>query len=231
MTEIIRACRFLLPPDKDGLGELEQVADLIMDELNVKEIVMVEDDTELSEVSYKPNFRSLGPRFGKRMKEVASRIQQLTPADLKILNAGEKIAVAEGEIGLSDIEVQRQEKEDVVVAVDNNLCVGLDTHLDENLVMEGRAREFVNRVQNMRKEAGFDVADRIYLWTQGSTAFEKAIQTHKNYIAAETLALDLQIGSLPPDPLLCQEWQVDDEACTTGLKKVESGSKYPNQSA
>ena len=221
----------LLPPDERSGKELEDMADLIADELNIKNVVLVEDETSISTVSYKANFRVLGPRFGKRMKEVASRIQQLTPADLKILNAGEKIAVAEGEIGLSDIEVQRQEKEDVVVAVDNNLCVGLDTHLDENLVMEGRAREFVNRVQNMRKEAGFDVADRIYLWTQGSTAFEKAIQTHKNYIAAETLALNLQIGSLPPDPLLCQEWQVDDEACTTGLKKVESGSKYPNQSA
>ena len=221
----------LLPPDERSGKELEDMTDLIADELNIKNVVLVEDETSISTVLYKANFRVLGPRFGKRMKEVASRIQQLTPADLKILNAGEKIAVAEGEIGLSDIEVQRQEKEDVVVAVDNNLCVGLDTHLDENLVMEGRAREFVNRVQNMRKEAGFDVADRIYLWTQGSTAFEKAIQTHKNYIAAETLALDLQIGSLPPDPLLCQEWQVDDEACTTGLKKVESGSKYPNQSA
>ncbi len=210
----------LLPPDERSRVELEDMTDLIGDELNIKDVVLVEDENSISQISYKANFRVLGPRFGKRMKEVAARIQRLTPEDLKLLNAGEKIAVADGEIGLEDIEIQRREKEDVVVAVDNNLCVGLDTHLNPALIMEGRAREFVNRVQNMRKEAGLDVADRIHLWTRSSPALEQAIEAHKDYIAAETLALDLQVGALADDLLLRREWQVDGEPCVIGLKKA-----------
>ena len=212
---------YLLPPDEHSRHELEQMAELLADELNIKEVVLVEDETELSEVSYRPNFRVLGPRFGKRMKEVAARIGALTAAEIQTLTSGGAIAVADGEIGLADVEVQRQEKEGVVVAIDNNLGVGLDIQLDAELISECTAREFVNRVQNMRKDAGLDVADRIRVWAQGETVLEEAVEQHSGYIAAETLALDLQTGGLPAAALLQQEWQVNDLAGTIAIARAE----------
>ena len=200
---------WLLPPNGHSHHGLEQMTDLLADELNVKEVVLVEDETEFSEVSYRPDFRALGPRFGKQMPEVAARIQALTAEDVHLLKSGGQLSVAGGEIGLTDIAVQRREKEGVVVALDNNLGVGLDIQLDDELIAECTAREFVNRVQNMRKDAGLDVSDRIHVWVRGDTGLEQAVEQHRGYIAAETLALALRTGDLPQEALLQQERQVN----------------------
>ena len=210
----------VLPPDGHSRSELAAMAGLIADELNVREMILVDDETSISKVSYKANYRALGPRFGKRMKEVAKRIDVLTPTEAAMLKSGGAIPVADGEIRLEDVEVPRQERDDVVVAVDNNLCVGLDIHLDHELVAEGRAREFVNRVQNMRKEAGLDVADRIEVWLQGSAAVEDAVTRHSEYISAETLAVRIQVAPLPDQLLSSQDWQVDGEPVTIGIARV-----------
>ena len=211
---------YLLPPDEHSRYELGQMVDLLADELNIKEVVMVEDETDLSEVSYRPNFRVLGPRFGKQMKEVGQRIGELTQQEIEILKAGDKIAVAGGEIGIEDVEVQRREKEGVVVAIDNNLGVGLDVQLDDELVAEGVAREIVNRVQNMRKDAGLEVSDRIRIGVQGDAGLLEAIGQHREYIAAETLALELSAGALPDSVVLQQELQVNDYACTIAIARA-----------
>ncbi len=211
---------FLLPPDKNRLGELEQVADLIMDELNVKEIVMVEDDTQLSEVSYKPNFRVLGPRFGKRMGEVNAYLQNLTADEVARLNAGEALAVAGGEITLDDVEIQRRERDDVLVAVEGNLGVGLDIHLSEELLLEGSAREVVNRIQSMRKEAELAVTDRIRLWVQGDAGVTTAVEEHREYVCAETLAVDLVTDDLPAQALSQQTWDINGHEAVIALQKA-----------
>jgi len=203
---------FLLPPDERSRRELREMIPLMADELNIKEVVLVEDETEFSDISYRPNFRALGPRFGKRMKEVGAFISQLDEGQIQELRAGGRIAFADGEIGMDDIDVQRQEKEGVVVAIDNNLGVGIDIQLDDELVSECTAREFVNRVQNMRKDAGLDVADRICVDVEGEPELEKAIAKHRDYIAAETLALDLNTGKVPVEATLQQEWQVNNLA-------------------
>jgi isoleucyl-tRNA synthetase len=203
---------FLLPPDERSRRELQEMTALMADELNIKEVVLVEDETEFSDISYRPNFRTLGPRFGKRMKEVGTRIGQLTAEDIELLRAGGTIAVADGEIGLDDIDVQRQEKEGVVVAIDNNLGVGLDVQLDDELIAECTAREFVNRVQTMRKDASLDVADRICIGVEGDAELERAVDQYRAYISAETLALELVVGTLPERIVLDQEWQVNNHA-------------------
>ena len=182
---------------------------LIAEELNIKEVVFVEDETELSEISYRPNFRSLGPRFGRRMNEVAGRIAELAPGDIERLRTGETLAVAGGEIALEDLEVQRREKDDVVVAVENNLCVGLDVHLDDELIDECTAREFVNRVQNMRKEMGLQVVDRIHVGVTGEGCLERAVDRYRAYVSGETLAQDLLVGQLPVSCQFTREWQVN----------------------
>ena len=211
---------YLLPPDEHSRRELEQMVELLADELNIKEVVLVEDETEFSEVSYRPNFRVLGPRFGKQMKEVGQRIGALTVAEIAALKAGGMIAVADGEIGIDDIEVQRREKEGVVVAIDNNLGVGLDVQLDDELIAEGTAREIVNRVQNMRKDAGLEVSDRIGVGVQGAADLVAAVERHREYIAAETLALELQAGELPAVVILQQECQINDHTCTIAIARA-----------
>ena len=211
---------YLLSPDAASRAGLEEMRGVIAEELNVKEVILVEDETALSEISYKANFRTLGPRFGKQMKEVAALIQTLTPAQVRHLAEGGELEVAGGQLGIADVEVQRREKEGVVAAVEGNLGVGLDIHLDEELVSECTAREFVNRVQNMRKDAGLEVADRIRLWAQGDENVERAVQTHRAYITAETLAVEMELGVLPASSLAQQEWQVNDLPCTIALDRA-----------
>ena len=211
---------WLLPPNGHSHHGLEQMTDLLADELNVKKVVLVEDATEFSEVSYRPDFRALGPRFGKQMPAVVARIQALTAEEVRLLEGGGQLSVAGGAIGLADIVVQRREKEGVVVALDNNLGVGLDIQLDDELIAECTAREFINRVQSMRKDAGLAVADRIHVWVRGAAALEKAVQQHRPYIAAETLALALHPGELPPEPLVQQEWQVNGHDGTIAIARA-----------
>ncbi len=212
---------FLLPPDEHSREELVQVSDLIADELNVKEVVLVEDETEISEVSYKPNFRALGPRFGKRMKEVGAFISKLTTEQVKSLADGSTLEIAGGTIGIDDVAVQRRERDDVVVAVEENLAVGLDIHVTEELACEGCVRELVNRLQNLRKDIGLEVSDRIRLWVQGDGVIEPAVNAFRDTIAAETLAVEITVGSLPKgETMVSKELEVNDNACTVALDKV-----------
>ena len=211
---------FLLPPDENSRTALEEVSELIADELNVKEILLVEDETEISEVSYKANFRALGPRFGRRMKEVAAFIADLDADRVTELMAGGALRVAGGEIGLDDIEIQRRERGDVIVAVEDNLAVGLDIQLDEELILECGAREFVNRVQNMRKDAGLGVSDRIQVWAQGEEEVERAVAANLGYVAAEVLAVSVQLGELPARCLRQQEWDVNGHSSTIAIDRA-----------
>lgn len=211
---------YLLPPDEGSRRSLKEMVGLISDELNIKEVVVVEDETEFSHITYRPNFRVLGPRFGNRMKEVAARIQKLEPQEVLRLRAGEGIEMGGGEIHLDDVEILRQEKDGVVVAFDDNLGVGLNVQLNEELIAECVARELVSRVQTMRKEAGLEVADRIRLRVQGEDELERAVHQHKDYVAAETLALTLQVGELTEDSLFAQEWQVNGHFCKIGIARI-----------
>ena len=210
---------YLLPPDGMGPEVIEHLQHLIADELNIKEIVLVEDESELSDVSYKPNFKTLGPRFGKQMKDVATRIGRLTSEEITQLRSGQEIELDGGAIGINDLLVQRTERDDLVVAIENNLGVGLDVNLDRDLVAEGVAREVVNRVQNMRKEVGLEVSDRIRLGITGVSELETAVEAFKAYVSGETLAEDLTIGSFPEACVGTQDLEINGLAGSVGLSK------------
>jgi isoleucyl-tRNA synthetase len=212
---------YLLPPDECSRQELEEMVDLITDELNIKEVVMVEDETDLSDISYKLNFRALGPRFGKQMKEVGTRVSNLTADDIASLRAGGSIDVADGQITLEDLEVQRTEKDDLIVAIENNLGVGLDVHLDDELIQECTARELVSRIQNLRKDAGFDVSDRIAIGVQGAAELESATSTHLDYVSGETLAETVVVGEIPDDWGVRQESIINGFQGTLALRKID----------
>ncbi len=195
--------------------------DIIAEELNVKEVGFIADETELVTRSVKANFKTLGPRLGKNMKEAASKIAVLTAHEVSALLKDAKLVFAlssgEGvEITPEDVVVQREEKQGLTVANDSELTVGLDTFLDDSLRKEGLAREFVSRTQNLRKEIGLDVSDRIELAFSGDKQLAEAVAAHREYIMNETLAVSLAEKSLPET---CPEAEVGDLRCRIEIKK------------
>ena len=192
----------------DIRDHVERVRELILDEVNVKEIRWAQRRGEFVTHEVRPNFRVLGKRLGAKMKAVQAA---LAGADgdalaealerdgrIELEAAGERIALEPG-----DVEVRLIEKEGLATAGDRELLVVLDTHLTPELVAEGRAREVVNRIQTARKEAGLDYADRIRVRYAAAPEIEAAIAAHREWIAGETLAVELAAGAgdLKPAPV------------------------------
>lgn len=166
--------------------------DLIADELNVKSVSTSEDERAHAHLGAKPSYRVLGPRFGKRMKEVAAVIESLDEATVESLLDGATITVLGEPVGLDDVVVAREPKAGIVVAADDRLSVALDTTVTDALTREGLAREVVKLLQGMRRERGFDVSDRVAVqWTTDDTALAEAVREHGEWIASEVLAAEM----------------------------------------
>lgn len=196
--------RIILPiADERERQEVQSVADIILDEVNVKSIEYVTDDSGMVRKKAKANFKSIGPKFGKSVQAVAGRIRELTPRDIAELEttgqASLKLDGTDVTITRDDVEIVREDIKGWVVESDGGLTVALDTELTEGLRAEGNAREFVNRVQNMRKDAGFELTDRINITFSASPTMCSTLLSMKSYIAAETLAVDLTAHLQPGD--------------------------------
>jgi len=172
------------------LGNMEQ---LIREELNVKKVTFDTREEVVVTISAKANFKKLGKLFGPTMKNAAAEIEAFTTEHIARLEQGETIMVASHPISFDDIEIRRTKREGIEVETEGELTVALDTVITDDLRKEGIAREFVNRVQNMRKERGFQVSDRIVITTTAVPSLSDALVTFKEYICAETLAADLRI--------------------------------------
>ncbi len=169
-------------------GANTKLDDLILDELNIKEVEYVADETTLCDVSFKANFKTLGKKCGPKMKAVAAAI-----AAMKSFNGS---ATVEGvELTSEDVLVTRTPKSGMVVASEGALVVGLETALTPALVAEGLAREFVSHVQSLRKEADFEVTQRIHVTVETDDELKSAIEAHRDYVTAETLATALDFAS------------------------------------
>ena len=177
--------------------EILAVADLIKHEVNVKEIELMDDASDILVKQIKPNFKVLGPRFGKDMKLVASAITGFTSEDIKkIEQNGEIDVVINGKnttLGLADVEISSQDIEGWLVANEGGFTVALDVTINDELKGEGIARELVNRIQNLRKDSGFEVTDRIDVKIQKDNNLVTAVQTNIEYIKTETLTEELEI--------------------------------------
>ena len=178
-------------------ADVRGLEDLIEDELNVKRIEYVADERELCEVSYKANFRTLGPKCGPKMKAVAAAI---AGNGERGMGNGEWPKTIEGvEVTEEDVVVTRTPKAGLVVAAQGATVVALETALTPALVSEGLAREFVSRVQAMRKEAGLVVTCRIRLTVECDAEMRAAIEERLDYAKSETLALDIAFGPAGAD--------------------------------
>ena len=169
---------------------------IILAETNLKSLKIIEEGSELISKKAKPNFRVLGPKFGKKIKEVAQAIASLDSKQIKQLEISGEIVI-NGEFSLSknDVEIVSQEIEGYSVVVTDDFSVALDVKISEKLKHEGIAREFVNRIQNLRKEKQFLVTDKIIISVEKNEKTESAFQNNLNYICNETLAKKLVFSS------------------------------------
>ncbi|MBI4410747.1 MAG: isoleucine--tRNA ligase [Gemmatimonadetes bacterium] len=179
----------------------EDVLAIVRDELNVKEIRFLGAAAELVMLRAEPNFRALGRRFGARTPQVAERIRALPSERLQAFQAGVPLEITlDGEaieLARDDFAVRESARGGVVVERDAEFTIGLDPAVDEALRREGLARELVNRIQRLRREAGLQVSDRIRLGIFGDDVVVEATNAHRDYIARETLARELETGPRP----------------------------------
>jgi isoleucyl-tRNA synthetase len=177
--------------------EIEAVAELIMTEVNVKEIELLDDASGILVKKIKPNFKVLGPRFGKNMKKIAQAVGLFNQEDIqKIEREGEISLEIENKsiiLQLEEVEISSEDIEGWLVASAGGLTVALDVTINEDLKQEGIARELVNRIQNLRKESGYEVTDKIDIKVLKDGFVEKAIESNMQYIKTETLTADLAL--------------------------------------
>ena len=175
-------------------ADVAGLEELIEDELNVKRVEFIVDETELCDVSYKANFKTLGPKSGPKMKAVASAIAALGSGEPGAGDVWPRII--EGvEVTADDVIVTRRPKQGLVVAAAGRIVVGLETQLTPELVAEGLAREFVSHVQNMRKEADYEVTQRIKIELACDDEMAAAANAYADYIKSETLAVEMKVSS------------------------------------
>ncbi len=182
--------------DERDREEIEAVSDLIKSEVNVKEISLLDDASGILVKQIKPNYKVLGPRYGKDMKAIGQAVAALGQEDIqKIEQVGEITLPLNNKsiiLKLEEVEISSQDIEGWLVASSGPLTVALDVHISDDLRKEGIARELVNRIQNLRKESGFEVTDKIDIKIQKDGYVEEAVASNIKYIKNETLTADLE---------------------------------------
>ena len=179
---------------EDLIGDM---TDLIKEELNVKEVVFEKQLDEFMDMSLKPNFKVAGPALGAKIKSFGAALSKLDPkATIAMLDRDGQIAMElDGEEMIAEKElfdVKITAKPGFAVAMENNVFVILDTTITPELKSEGLAREMISKVQQLRKQKDFDVADRICIYCHGDEDFQSALEEHKDYIMNETLAVEVK---------------------------------------
>jgi isoleucyl-tRNA synthetase len=168
-------------------------ADVITEELNIKEVVSSPEEGDLVVLSAKANFRKLGPLLGPDMNRVASAIAALPPDALASVVSGGTVDAAGREVGADDMLIERTARSGTVVEAGPRFAVALDTRISEELLLEGIAREVVSRVQRMRRDSGLEVTDRIALsWWSDDSYLQAAMAAHLDLIASEVLAASIK---------------------------------------
>lgn len=172
--------------------QFKAVEDIVLSEVNVKEVEYITDTEGVIKKRIKPNFKTLGPKYGKIMKQIASELEKYNQADIAQLerNLGAKLSIAGEavELELADVEITTEDIPGWLVASEGELTVALDIHVSEELKQEGIAREFVNKIQNLRKESNFEVVNRIAIQISNHEYYQVAVERFKDYICKQTLA-------------------------------------------
>jgi len=218
--------RIILPLQrKEDRLAVESMKDIVLDEVNVKLIEFVKDDSGIVHKSAKPNFPVLGKKAGKHMKAIAAMVGTLSSEQITAFERDGQLSLTMDDgtvIALDgdDMVVLRTGLSGWQVESEDGLTVALDTALTDALRAEGVAREVVNRIQNMRKEADFEVTDRISAYFSGSDILNAAVLAHSEYIRHETLSEELRIGDATKNDY-SKEWDIDDQPCTISITRIQ----------
>ncbi|MBS7237852.1 MAG: isoleucine--tRNA ligase [Bacteroidaceae bacterium] len=213
--------KITIPASKnsDTRKHIEEVAKLILDEVNVKELEFVEDDNLLKK-RVQPNFRILGKEYGKLMKEIAQAVKDMSQEDIRKLESEGVVSFnildQNVTINLDEVEVVNEDIPGYAVANDGALTVALDLEITENLRIEGQARELVKHIQTFRKESGFEITDRINITIEDSDVAKNIISNFKDYISTQVLAKSFTIS---PKVENGEEWNIGDTNLTIKIEK------------
>ncbi len=206
--------------DIDTLNALREHGELIAEELNVKHVQFGDKEQEFVSLQAKPNFRILGKKIGKLLPKAQKVISSFDRAMLSKLMDGEPVDISvEGQaitLEGEDVDVERQVREGLAAANSGKITIALETALSEELLIEGLAREVVNKVNTMRRDAGLDVADRIQLVVDSSERVKSCFEVHGDYIRHEVLAVDVVFTEAPEGT----EWDLNGEAAKLSIAKT-----------
>ncbi|MFZ5947720.1 MAG: isoleucine--tRNA ligase [Stygiobacter sp.] len=215
--------KMMVAIDKSKRDALSKMEDVILEEVNIKKLIILDDDSSIVNKTAKPNFKVIGPKYGKLVKSLTNAIKLLDGNSIaKLEKEGELELTIENEkikITNEDIEIVSHEIEGWLVESEEGVTVAVDTELNEDLIAEGYAREFVNRIQNMRKDANFDVIDRIKIAYFSDQKLFDYLNKFNDYISNEVLADEINFNS-DLEKGFEQNFQIADFNCKIIIKKV-----------
>ena len=189
--------------DKTAGNRVRSISDILLTEINVKELKIVGSEEGILVKKVKPDFKKLGPKFGKQMKAAAAAIAAMSQHEIAVLEQQGftmlNLEGGEARLDACDVEIISEDIPGWLVANDGNLTVALDITVTDDLRREGFAREIVNRVQNIRKDRGYDITDRINLLFDSADDIQDVLDQFGNYIGGQVLAASLTIGTVDPE--------------------------------
>jgi isoleucyl-tRNA synthetase len=171
---------------------LLKIREIVLEEVNIKELNIIEGDSEIIVKKAKPNFKSIGPKFGKDVKNVQKKILEMSSSEIRDVEVTGKVRVGDFDITRDDVEIFTENIEGWIVDTHDGITIALDTQLDEDLISEGIVREFINRVQNFRRSSDFDISDKVEIFVDASEQIRKAINKNLDYILNETSSVSIE---------------------------------------
>jgi isoleucyl-tRNA synthetase len=219
----LRTLRAVVP----GGGLRPEVVELVAEELNVKEVTFLSSAEGLVTLSPRPNYRALGPRFGKSTNDAANVVRGLSQEDLARYRDGDPVSIEVGGptsvLEPGDLEVVEEARGALVVKSEAGHTAALDPTLDDELREEGLARELVNRIQRLRKDVGLDITDRIHLHVAGSPEVRAAAERWASFIAGETLAREYTLEGSGAEAAWdgFRELDLDGASASVALRRIE----------
>jgi isoleucyl-tRNA synthetase len=217
--------KIIIPvPDESFRTKFEAVKDLVLAEVNVKEVEYIDDSAAILVKKIKPNFKTLGPRYGKLMKGINNAISSLTREEIaEFENTGSHIIIIDNQkiiLTTDDVEIISEDIPGWQVANEGKLTVALDITVTDELRYEGIAREFINRIQNIRKESGFDVTDKITVLIEDHDIIREAVKKHASYIGSQTLATSVSVVNDFTERNKIREVDIDEVAVKISVSKI-----------
>ena len=213
--------KIMIPITGDKMkSQITSVQEILLSELNIKEIEFISDNSDILTKKIKPNFKTLGPKFGKDIQKIVSKLNQFTPEDIKKIDSeGQFIINQDITIDISDVEISSADIPGWKVMSQDGITVALDITLSKKLKEEGLARELVNRIQNIRKDYNFEVTDKIEVDVEKNDKIDSSISNNLSYICGETLANSLNIVDVVNNDKISVDL-VDGISVNISIKKI-----------